>query len=72
MKQKKSGSVIKNNYWSPYTEGFLIGLVLLLTFYLSGATTLQKWFGTSQKILFIILALIAFISFWVAEKFEKR
>lgn len=38
MKPRKNSpnSVIKNNYWSPYIAGVLLGLTLLLTFYLMG------------------------------------
>ncbi len=38
MRSKKysPSSVIKNNYWSPYIVGVLLGLTLLSTFYLMG------------------------------------
>jgi len=37
MQPKKGGSsVIRNNYWSPYAVGILIGLTLLSTFYIMG------------------------------------
>ncbi|MEK6693464.1 MAG: YeeE/YedE thiosulfate transporter family protein [Nitrospirota bacterium] len=36
MGKNSSNSAIRNNYWSPYLTGVLLGLVLLSTFYLMG------------------------------------
>jgi hypothetical protein len=30
------GSIVRNNYWSPYLVGILLGLTLLSTFYIMG------------------------------------
>lgn len=36
MGKNRSNPFIKNNYWSPYVVGILLGLTLLSTFYLMG------------------------------------
>lgn len=64
---------------------FIVGLMLgiwifaegypyITSFYLSGYMadmTLNKWLGASSGIVILVITLLAFISFWAAEKVEK-
>jgi len=53
---------------------FAEGYPYMERFYLSGYMgdmTLYRWFNTSAGKILLVMTLLAFISFWIAEKIEK-